>query len=239
MRSFFASRPFHASLLLLHPSSLILIPHPHAALASPTRRRFLPGQPGKDHRARIAGGLGQLPAGRDPGTALDCLAGPPLSRTNQKRLARNPPPASRQKGHADDGRTVHRRRTGRQPASGGRSDQPLSAPGLGRRRRTGVLGAIDDLVKLRSDKRGISAAGKLDRPGAGGRRGGLVRVLRSRRVARRPGPAAAAERRSAFAGHRVRAAGNRGDRRLVERRESDRRARRAGGRMPVVRRRRR
>ena len=219
------------------PSSFIL--YHYAALVPPTRCcRFLPGQPGKDHRTRIAGGIGQLLAGRDPGAALDCLAGPPLPRTDQERLARDLPPASRQEGHADDGRTVHCRGTGRQPAAGGRSDQSLSAPGPGRRRRTDAAG--------RDRRPGQTSFGKTrhfrrqqaGRPGVDCRRGGLVPVLRSRLLARRPGPAAAAERAPAFAGNLVRAAGNRGDRRLVERRESDRRARRTGRRMPVVRRRR-
>ena len=57
-----------------------------------------------------------------------------------------------------------------------------------------LLGAIDDLVKLRSATTRHFRREQAGRPGAGRRGGGLVPVLRPRRLARRPGPAAAAER---------------------------------------------
>ena len=100
-----------------------------------------------------------------------------------------------------------------------------------------LLGAIDDLVKLRTEKRGISAASKL---------AGQVLVAAAAALCLYFDHASLPDglvlppplnRAPASLGNLVRAAGHRGDRRLVERRESDRRARRTGRRMPAVRRR--
>ena len=53
----------------------------------------------------------------------------PFPRADQERLARGPPPAPGQAGHAHDGRPVHRRRTDRRHAPVGRPGQPLRAAG--------------------------------------------------------------------------------------------------------------
>ena len=101
-----------------------------------------------------------------------------------------------------------------------------------------LFGAIDDLVKLRTEKLGMSARSKL--AGQTLIAAAAALYLYFDHAALPDGLVLSPPLNvfRTFAGNVVRAAGHRGDRRLVERREPDGRARRAGRRMPVVRRRR-